>query len=76
MNKSKLNTFMTAEKSRSLSDKNAHNKQRNTYASLLRKTQKQYYSNFNVKNVVDNKKFWKIVKTFFSDKSSSFKKYL
>ena len=29
---------MTAEKSRSLSDKNAHNKQRNTYASLLRKT--------------------------------------
>lgn len=26
------------------------------------------------KNVVDNKTFWKTVKTFFSDKSSHFKK--
>ena len=67
---------MTAEKSISLSNKKAHNKQRNTYTSLLRKTWKQYYSNFNVKNVVDNKKCRKIVKTFFSDKSRSFKKYL
>ena len=56
-------------KSRSLIDKIAHNKQRNTYVSLLTKMQKQYYSNLNVKNVVGNKKFWKI-----SDKPSSFEK--
>ena len=31
-----------------------------------------YYSNLNVKNIVDNNFFWKTVKTFFSDKSKNF----
>ena len=56
-------------KSRSLIDKIAYNKQRNTYVSLLTKMQKQYYSNLNVKNTVGNKKFWKV-----SDKPSSLEK--
>ena len=46
-------------KSRFLSDKNTSNKQRNAFASLLRKTKKQYYSKLNVKDTVDNKKTWK-----------------
>ena len=45
--------------------------QRNKCASLLKKIKKAYYSNLNLKNV-DNKKFWKTVKSFFSDKSSNF----
>ena len=49
-------------KSRSKSDKKACNKQRNKCFSLLRKTQKAYYSNLNVKDIVDNKRFWIILK--------------
>ena len=59
-------------KSRSKSDKKAYNKQRNKCVSLFRKTKKAYYSNLNVKDVVDNKKFWKTIKSFFSDKSNNF----
>ena len=40
---------------------------------LLRKTKKTYYSNLNVKDIVDNKKFWKTVKGFFSNRLNSFK---
>ena len=59
-------------KSRSKSDKEAYYKQRNKCVSLLRKTKKAYYSNLNVKDIVDNKTFWKTVKGFFSDKSNNF----
>ena len=58
--------------SRFESDKQACNNQRNKCVSLLRKTKKAYYSNLNVKDVVDNKKFWKTIKSFFSDKSNNF----
>ena len=56
-------------KSRSESDKKAWNKQRNKCVSLLRKTKIAYYWNLNVKDVLDKKKFWKTIKSFFSDKS-------
>ena len=59
-------------KSRSESDKKAFNKQRNKCVSLLRKTKKAYYSNLNVKGVVNDKKFWKTIKIFFFDKSNNF----
>ena len=59
-------------KSRSKIKKKAYNKQRNKCVSLLRKTKKAFYSNLNVKDIVDNKKFWKTVKSFFSDKSNNF----
>ena len=59
-------------KRRSESDKKAYNKQRNKCVSLLRKTKKAYYSNLNAKDVVDNKKFWKTIKNFFSDISNNF----
>ena len=41
---------------------------------VLRKTKIAYYLNLNVKNIVDNKKFWKTVKSFFSDKSDNFER--
>ena len=59
-------------KSRSKSHKKAYNKQRNKCVSLLRKTKKAYYSNLNVQDAVDNKKFWKTIKSLFSDKSNNF----
>ena len=58
--------------SRSIIDKKPYNKQRNKCVTLLRKTKKAYHSNLNVKNRVDNKKFWKTVKSFFSEKPNDF----
>ena len=54
---------------RSLTDENVYNKQINT-----RLKKRQLYSNLNVNNAVDGKKFWKTIKTFFSDKSSNSEK--
>ena len=42
-------------------------KQRNFCVYLLRKTKKRYYENLNEKFVVDNKLFWKTVKSLLSD---------
>ena len=38
---------------------------------MRKKNRKQYYSNLNEKNVVDNKKFWKTVKPLLFDKLKS-----
>ena len=60
-------------KCRSKSDKKANNKQRNKRVRLLRKTKRSYYSNLNVKDIVDTKRFWKTVKScFLSNKSNNF----
>ena len=39
---------------------------------FIKENQKTNYSNLNVKDIVDSKKFWKTVKSFFSDKLHSF----
>ena len=36
------------------------------------KSQKNYHSNLDVKNITENKKFWKSVKSFFLDKVNNF----
>ena len=46
-----------------------YTQQRNKCVFLLRKTKMNYYGNLNEKDIVDNKKFWKIIKPFVSDKS-------
>ena len=35
---------------------------------MIRKTERDYYSNLNHKQVTDNKNFWKTFKPFFTDK--------
>ena len=40
-------------------------KQRDYCVSLLRKSKRNYYSNLNVKDITDNKKFWKTIKPLF-----------
>ena len=44
----------------------AYNKQRNYCVSLIRKEKKAYYSNLNMRDVTDNKTFWRKVKPLFS----------
>ena len=52
------------------SDKNWDNykKQRNFCVKLLRQIKEKYFSDFNVKSISDNKKFWKTIKPFFPNK--------
>ena len=45
--------------------------QRNLCYSLLRRTKKQYFNNINLKDISDNKKFWKCVTPYFSEKGSA-----
>ena len=49
-------------------NKGKYTKQRNYCASPLRKSKREYCSSLDVKNITDNKTFWKIVKPFLPDK--------
>ena len=49
-------------------DRIAYNKQRNYCVSLIRKEKKAYYSNLDIRDVTDNKTFWRKVKSLFSEK--------
>ena len=56
-------------KSRTPKTWDSYKKQRNFCVNLLRKTKKkEYFENINVKDIHDNKKFWKTIKPFFSNK--------
>ena len=59
------NTYL---KKRNNTNWSNYKKQRNFCTNLLRTTKKEYFSKLNIKEISDNKKFWKIVKPFFSDK--------
>ena len=50
---------------------NKFRKQRNSCVKLFRKEKRNYYNNLDISHITDNKKFWKTVKPFFSDKSHS-----
>ena len=45
-----------------------YKKQRNFSVNLLRKTKTEYFQKLNVKDLSDNRKFWKTIKPFFSNK--------
>ena len=45
-----------------------YKKQRNICVKLLRQTKEKCFSDINIKSISDNKKFWKTIKPFFSDK--------
>ena len=48
-----------------------YKRQRNHCLSILRKTKKEYCNSLNMKQVSDNKLFWKSVKPIFNDKGSN-----
>ena len=56
------------KKSRTGENWNSYKKQRNFRVNLLRKTKKEYFSDLNVKNITDNKAFWKTIKPYSSNK--------
>ena len=45
-----------------------YKKQRNFCVNLLRKTKTEYFEKLNVKYLTKNRKFWKTIKAFFSNK--------
>ena len=53
-----------------------YKKQRNFCVTVLRRTKKEYFQNLNVKDLSDNKKFWKIIKPYFSNKGLNSNKML
>ena len=44
-----------------------YKKQRNFCVNLLRKTKRNYLKNVKIQDVTDNKKFWRIIRPYFSD---------
>ena len=58
-------------KLKTIESREAYKKQRNYCVSLFRTAKKQYYETLDVKLVTDNKKFWKHVKPFFTEKVST-----
>ena len=47
----------------------AYKRQRTYCVKLLKRSKKDFYNNLNVKNLTDNKHFWKIIKSNFTDKA-------
>ena len=69
MKRSRLRTRFLKDKG--LENRMLYTQQRNYCVFLLRKTKIRYYLNLNVKKILDNKQFWKVVKPLFFDKSIS-----
>ena len=46
----------------------AYKKQKNYCSRLYKKERKSFYENLDIKNILDNRLFWKTMKPFFSDK--------
>ena len=57
-------------KNKSLENRMLYKQQRNYCVSLLKKT-KSRYANLKERKILDNKQFWKVAKSLFSDKSIS-----
>ena len=60
------NTYL---KLKTIESRDAYKRQRNYCVSLLRKIKKNFYEHLNPNLISDNRKFWKHVKPFFSDKT-------
>ena len=65
-NRSRLENRFYREKS--VESRKAYKKQKNYCSKLYKKERKRFYTNLDVRNITDNKKFWKTMKPFFSDK--------
>ena len=53
-----------------------YKKQRNFCVNLLRKTKADYFQNLNIRDLSDNRKFWKTIKPYFTKKGLNSKKLL
>ena len=55
-------------------NKVSYKKQRNFCTNLLKNVKKNYYNNLDINIFNDNKKVWKCIRPFFSDKQTDFQK--
>ena len=55
-------------------NKKAYKKQKNFCNRLYKKERKKYYDNIDLKDIIDNRKFWKTVKPFLSNKTKNSQK--
>ena len=51
-----------------VADRKAYRKQKNFVSKFYKKERKTFYKNLDLNNITDNRKFWKTMKPFFSDK--------
>ena len=51
-------------------------KQRNFCVNLLRKTKAEYFQNLNIRDFSDNRKLWKTIKSYFTNKELNSNKLL
>ena len=66
MKRSKLrNTF---NKMRSSENWQNYKRQRNICSNILKSTKDKFFRTLNINEITDNRKFWKTVKFFFTDK--------
>ena len=49
-----------------------YKKQRNFCSNLVKREKKKYYNNLDLNIFKDNKKFWKTIRPFFSDKQKDY----
>ena len=57
-------------------NKRVYDAQRNPCVSLLKKAKEDYFDNLDLKNITDNKRLWKTVKPFFTDKGMDLDKII
>ena len=57
-------------------DRKAYNKQRNLCITLIKIEKKNFFSDINTNDIIDNKTFWKSVNPFFTDKITLIEKTL
>ena len=67
MKRSKLRNKYLRERTNEA--KSLYNKQRNLSLSILRNNKRDYFGNLNNKIVTDNRKFWKTISPYFSEKT-------
>ena len=58
-------------KTRSAENGRAYKKQKNYCNRLYKRERRKFYSQLNLNNITDNKKFWRTVNPFFSNKGGS-----
>ena len=71
MKRSTFNTFKlrnTLNKKRSSENWRSYKRQRNICSNILKSTKKTFFETLNTNEITDNRKFWKTVKPFFTDK--------
>ena len=83
MTKQLRKAIMHSSRSKNVFNKNrtpktwdSYKKQRNFCVKLFRKTKKEYFENINIKDINYNKKFWKTIKPYFSNKGLNINKLM